>query len=498
MGLKLYNTLTRKTEEFVPVEPGRVRMYVCGPTVYGHAHLGHGKSYVSFDVLCRYLRYLGYTVTYVQNITDVGHLTDDADEGEDKLAKQAQKEHRHPMAIAEFYTRSYFEDMDALNCLRPDICPRATGHIPEQIELTETLIEKGFAYVVNGSVYFDVTRFPGYGKLSGRNIEEMQAGARIEVNSEKRNAADFALWKKAEPNHIMQWNSPWGRGYPGWHLECSVMSMKYLGTTIDIHGGGIENQFPHHECEIAQSEAANGCPFVKYWVHHNMVTVDGQKMGKSLGNFITLKQIFKEGHKNLTRTYDPLAVRQLILQSHYRSPIDFSDAALSAAQSGYDRIKNAHIGLIRKMDRLGVAPDSPNGRCEEHIQHRLDEFKQRFEEAMDNDLNTSVALSVIFEMIKWMAPFLDDSSTSVESLQEIEAVFNQIGSTLGLLKDEYPEAYGADEGLLDHLICLMIEQRQAARKNRDFAASDAIRDKLAGFGIILEDKPGGLTAWRRQ
>jgi cysteinyl-tRNA synthetase len=251
----------------------------------------------------------------VQNITDVGHLTDDADEGEDKLAKQAQKEHRHPMAIAEFYTRSYFEDMDALNCLRPDICPRATGHIPEQIELTETLIEKGFAYVVNGSVYFDVTRFPGYGKLSGRNIEEMQAGARIEVNSEKRNAADFALWKKAEPNHIMQWNSPWGRGYPGWHLECSVMSMKYLGTTIDIHGGGIENQFPHHECEIAQSEAANGCPFVKYWVHHNMVTVDGQKMGKSLGNFITLKQIFKEGHERLSRTYDPPAVRQLILQS---------------------------------------------------------------------------------------------------------------------------------------------------------------------------------------
>ncbi|NLW83718.1 MAG: cysteine--tRNA ligase [Phycisphaerae bacterium] len=491
MSFKLYNTLTRKTEDFVPVEPGRVRMYVCGPTVYGHAHLGHAKSYVSFDILLRYLRYLGLSVTYVQNITDVGHLTDDADAGEDKLAKQAQKEHRHPMAIAEYYTRSYFEDMDAINCLRPDICPRATGHIPEQIELTQTLIDKGYAYEANGSVYFDVTKFPGYGKLSGRNIEEMQAGARVEVSGEKHHPADFALWKKAEPNHIMQWNSPWGRGYPGWHLECSVMSMKYLGKTIDIHGGGIENQFPHHECEIAQSEAANDCPFVKYWVHHNMVTVDGQKMGKSLGNFITLKQIFKDGHERLTRTYDPLAVRQLILQSHYRSPIDFSDAALSAAQSGYDRITDA---VLKVRKQITSAPD---GAADSAVLSQLAAMKDKFEAAMNDDLNTAVALSVLFEMVK-LVTTLPDSGTAKATLQAIDAQFRTLGGdVLGIVKDDYAVAGGTDDAILDHLIGLLIEQRQTARKNKDFAASDAIRDKLASFGVVLEDKPGNITTWRR-
>jgi cysteinyl-tRNA synthetase len=345
MALKLYNTLSRKVEEFKPVEEGKVSMYVCGPTVYGHGHLGHAKSYISFDIVVRFLRYLGYNVTYVQNITDVGHLTDDADEGEDKLAVAAKKEHIHPMALAEMYTASFFEDMDTLNCVRPDISPRATGHIPEQIELVETLMEKGYAYEANGSVYFDISKFPEYGKLSGRNVEDMQSGARVAVSQEKRNPCDFALWKKAEPNHIMQWNSPWGKGYPGWHLECSVMSMKYLGQTIDIHGGGMENQFPHHECEIAQSEAANGVQFVKYWLHNNMVTVNGQKMGKSLGNFINLKDLFAGEHETLSRSYDPLAVRQLILQSHYRSPIDFSDAGLTAAQSGYDKITDAVIAL---------------------------------------------------------------------------------------------------------------------------------------------------------
>src|SRR5512137_2970523 len=320
MALRLYNSLTRRTEEFTPIVEGKVGIYVCGPTVYGHAHLGHAKSYISFDVLVRYLRYLDYSVTYVQNITDVGHLTDDADAGEDKIAKAALKERKHPMALAEYYTRSYFEDMDKLNVIRPDISPRASGHIVEQIELVKTLLAKRYAYEVNGSVYFDVAKFPGYGKLSGRNTEEMQAGARVEVSSDKKNPADFALWKKAEPNHIMQWPSPWGMGFPGWHLECSVMSMKYLGVTLDIHGGGLENQFPHHECEIAQSEAANDAPFVRYWVHNNMVTVDGQKMGKSLGNFITLKQAFAGNHERLKQAYEPLAIRQLVLNSHYRSP----------------------------------------------------------------------------------------------------------------------------------------------------------------------------------
>jgi len=347
MGLKLYNSLTRGKVEFKPLKKGKVGIYVCGPTVYGHAHLGHAKSYVSFDCLVRYLRYLGFSVTYVQNITDVGHLTDDADEGEDKVAEAAKKEKIHPMALAESYTRSYFEDMDRLNCVRPDISPRASGHIIEQIELVKTLVEKGYAYEVNGSVYFDVSKFKEYGKLSGRNIEEMQAGARVEVSPDKRNPVDFALWKKAQPDHIMQWPSPWGMGFPGWHLECSVMAMKYLGNTIDIHGGGLDNIFPHHECEIAQSEAANGQQFVRYWLHNNMVTVDGKKMSKSLNNFITLEEAFSGHHERLTRSYDPLAIRQLVLNSHYRSPLDFSDAALFAAQSGYEKITET-VKAVRK------------------------------------------------------------------------------------------------------------------------------------------------------
>ncbi|MCI0499810.1 MAG: cysteine--tRNA ligase [Planctomycetales bacterium] len=491
MSFRLYNTLTRKTEEFQPLEAGRVGMYVCGPTVYGHAHLGHGKSYVSFDILLRYLRYLGYSVSYVQNITDVGHLTDDADAGEDKISKQAQREKKHPMAIAEYYTRSYFEDMDALNCIRPDISPRATGHIPEQIELVQTLLDKGYAYAVNGSVYFDVSKFGAYGKLSGRNVEEMQAGARVDVNAEKRHPADFALWKKAEPGHVMQWNSPWGRGYPGWHLECSVMSMKYLGKTIDIHGGGIENQFPHHECEIAQSEAANGVPFVRYWVHHNMVTVDGQKMGKSLGNFITLKQIFKEGHQRLSRLYNPLAVRQLILQSHYRSPIDFSDAALTAAQSGYDRITEAVLAVRKAMNT------ALTGQADADVVKQLDTMRQKFETAMNDDLNTAVALSVIFEMLK-LANQVVSGKTTQATLNAVNDQFIKLGGeVLGIVKDEYAIAGGGDEQLLEHLIGLMIEQRQTARKKKDFAASDRIRNKLTEFGIVLEDSPAGTT-WRRQ
>lgn len=492
MGLKLHNTLSRKTEEFKPLHEGRVGIYVCGPTVYGHAHLGHAKSYVSFDVLVRYLRYLGYSVTYIQNITDVGHLTDDADSGEDKLAVAARREHKHPMALAEYYTASYFADMDQLQCVRPDISPRATGHIPEQIALVKTLIDKGCAYEVNGSVYFEVAKFPGYGKLSGRSVEDMQAGARVEVSPEKRHPADFALWKKAEPNHIMQWESPWGMGYPGWHLECSVMSMKYLGPTIDIHGGGIENQFPHHECEIAQSEAANGVQFVRYWLHNNMVTVNGQKMGKSLGNFITLKQLFSGQHETLSRAYDPLAVRQLILQSHYRSPIDFSDAALTAAQSGYDRIAEAVIALRKQIGR------AKRGAIDASAATELERLKGRFEEAMNDDLNTAVALSVIFELVKLSNRLVAESSVTVETLQAVEDTFNRLGGdVLGIVRKEYPHAAGGDEALVDHLIGLLIQQRQEARKKKDFAAADAIRNKLAEFGIVLEDSPAGTT-WRRQ
>jgi len=492
MKLSLYNSLTRRKEEFKPLREGKVGIYVCGPTVYGHAHLGHAKSYISFDVLVRYLRYLGYSVVYVQNITDVGHLTDDADEGQDKLEVAAQKEKKHPMALAEFYTHSYFEDMDRLNCLRPDISPRASGHIVEQIELVKILHRKGYAYEANGSVYFDVSAFKDYGKLSGRKIEEMIAGSRVEVSPDKCSPVDFALWKKAEPNHIMQWPSPWGMGYPGWHLECSVMSMKYLGQTIDIHGGGLENKFPHHECEIAQSEAANGVQFVRYWLHNNMVTVDGQKMGKSLGNFITLKQVFSGAHERLTRNYDPPAVRQLVLNSHYRSPLDFSDAALFAAQSGYDRITEAVLALRRRI------PAAKEGKVDDKVGAQLDQFREKFEAAMDDDLNTSIALSVVFELVRLANRLLADDAISAETLGAVDDLFRRLGGeVLGIVREEYEDVGVGDEEVVDKLVAILIEQRAEARMKKDFAVADAIRDKLDEIGIMLEDKPDA-TGWRKK
>src|ERR1700690_2174042 len=327
MPLTIYNTLTRQKEEFKHLRDGYVGMYVCGPTVYSDSHIGHGKSNVSFDIIFRYLRYLGNKVLYVQNITDVGHLPDD---GEDRMLKQSRINKVHPMQIAETITRSYFEDMDALNVVRPDISPRASGHIIEQIEIVKKLLANGHAYEVNGSVYFDVRKFKNYGKLSRRTIDDMKEGTRVELKTEKRNPEDFALWKRAEPEHIMRWPSPWGEGFPGWHIECSAMSMKYLGETFDIHGGGLDNQFPHHECEIAQSESATGKPFVKYWIHNNLVTVGGQKMSKSLGNVMLLKDAFKK--------YSPLVVRFFILQSHYRSTLDFTNEALEGASKGLEKL----------------------------------------------------------------------------------------------------------------------------------------------------------------
>ena len=499
MGLNLHNSLTKRTEEFKPLKEGQVGIYVCGPTVYGHAHLGHAKSYVSFDVLVRYLRYLGYSVTYIQNITDVGHLTDDADAGEDKLVVAAKKEKKHPMALAEYYTRSYFEDMDKLNCVRTDISPRASGHIVEQIELVKTLLDKGYAYEVNGSVYFDVSKFKDYGKLSGRNIEEMQAGARVEVSPDKKNPADFALWKKAEANHIMQWPSPWGVGFPGWHLECSVMSMKYLGKTIDIHGGGMENKFPHHECEIAQSEAANDAQFVRYWLHNNMVTVDGQKMGKSLNNFITLKQAFANSpepkHDKLSRKYDPLAVRQLILTSHYRSPIDFSDAALTAAQSGYDKI-TATVLAVRKQSNLAA-----HGRVDAKVADELMKLKKKFEDAMNDDLNTSIGLSVMFDLVRLSGKLLEDSGTTKETLLAVDDTFRKLGGgVLGIVKESYANTeITADERerlVVNLFIDGKIAERKNAKQRKDFSKADAIRDELNKNGIVLEDKADGTTVWR--
>ncbi|MCK4283823.1 MAG: cysteine--tRNA ligase, partial [Candidatus Brocadiae bacterium] len=321
--LKVYNSLGRELEEFKPLREGFIGIYVCGPTVYGHSHIGHAKSYVSFDVIVRYLRYRfpHHRVRYVQNITDVGHLTDDADMGEDKVGLRARELGIEPMEVVETFTRSYFEDMDALNVLRPDISPRPSGHIPEQIEIIRNLLDRGHAYEVNGSVYFDVSSWPQYGRLSGRSVDDQIEGTRVESSEEKRHPADFALWKRAEPGHVMRWSSPWGEGFPGWHLECSVMATKYLGETADIHGGGIENMFPHHENEIAQSEAATGKPFVRCWLHNGMVTVEGQKMGKSLGNFITLKDAFA-GEPPLDQPVRPLVMRYFVLTSHYRSPLD--------------------------------------------------------------------------------------------------------------------------------------------------------------------------------
>jgi len=492
MALTLHNSLTRRKEDFEPLEKGKVGIYVCGPTVYGDAHLGHAKSYVSFDVLVRYLRYLGYSVTYIQNITDVGHLTDDADEGDDKIAEAAKKEKKHPMALAEYYTRSYFEDMDKLNCVRPDISPRASGHITEQIDLVKTLLEKGYAYEVNGSVYFDVSKFKDYGKLSGRNTDEMMAGARVEVSPDKKNPADFALWKKAEPNHIMQWPSPWGMGFPGWHLECSVMSMKYLGPTIDIHGGGLENQFPHHECEIAQSEAANGTQFVRYWLHNNMVTVDSQKMGKSLDNFITLKQAFSGAHERLTKAYDPLAVRQLILNSHYRSPLDFSDSALFAAQSGYNRITETVEALRKKIDT------AEEGQPDSEVTEQLEKLKEKFETAMNDDLNTSIALSVIFELVRLAGKLLEDNDTTAETLTAVNDSFTKLGGDcLGIVKDQYSQTGSADHVCLDGAVNIVIKERNNAREQKDFAKADELREQLEKIGIVLEDKPDA-TQWRRK
>jgi cysteinyl-tRNA synthetase len=444
--------------------------------------------------LVRYLRYLGYDVTYVQNITDVGHLLGDTNEGEDRMLVAAKREHKHPMAVAEFYTRSYFEDMDKLNCVRPDISPRATGHIIEQIELVKKLLEKGDAYEANGSVYFDVSKFEDYGKLSGRKVEDMMAGARVEVSPEKKHPADFALWKKAEANHIMQWPSPWGMGFPGWHLECSVMSTKYLGQPFDIHGGGLDNKFPHHECEIAQAEAATGKQFVRYWLHNNMVTVDGQKMSKSLNNFITLKQVFTDSsepkHERLSRKYDPLAVRQLILNSHYRSPLDFSDEALHAAQSGYDKLTDAVIALRRQIK------NAPNDPIDSDTANRLKEAKEKFETAMNDDLNTAVALSIMFELTNLANDLLAKGATS-ETLVAIDNMFMQLGGdVLGIVRENYPQQGEGDAAMLDKLVGIIIEQRNAARQKKDFAASDVLRKRIEEVGIVLEDKPGGVTTWR--
>ncbi len=481
----LYNSLSRQKEKFVPTEEGKLGIYVCGPTVYNHSHIGHGKSYVSFDAIVRFFRFVGYKVLYVQNITDVGHLTDNADEGDDKIEKEAKRDRVNPMAIVETFMRSYFEDMDRLGIERPDISPRATGHIIEQIELAKKLTAQGFAYEAGGNVYFDVSKFPQYGRLSGKKVEDLIAGARIDVRSEKKNPADFALWKRAEAGHIMRWPSPWGEGFPGWHLECSAMSMKYLGQTFDIHGGGLDNQFPHHECEIAQSEAATGKPFVKYWLHNNMVTVNGTKMSKSLGNFVTLKDAFAR--------FDPITIRFFILQSHYRSPLDYSEEAVEGAGKGLERLKN----IMRELKALGG--DSAKAVNFDDLPEEPVDLKRYYGEwlaAMADDFNTPAAIAVLFEMFKDINTLLGSGvGVTVDVASQLYAFTRTLaGEVLGIIPGE--DAGAAGKNIENDLANLLIKMRADARKNKDFKAADAIRSQLQDIGVILEDKKDGTTVYK--
>ena len=473
--LHIYNTLSREKEKFEPIEDGFIGIYVCGPTVYGDPHLGHAKSYVSFDLVVRYLKYLGYKVRYVQNITDVGHLTDDADQGEDKLEKQAQIEKLEPMEIAEKYTYNYFRDMDKLQVLRPDISPRATGHIIEQIEMVKKLIENGHAYETDGNVYFDVSSDENYGKLSGRSVEEQESGSRVETASDKRSPEDFALWKRAGDDHIMKWPSPWGKGYPGWHVECSAMSTKYLGKNFDIHGGGLDNQFPHHECEIAQSECAYHEPFANYWMHNNMVTLEGQKMGKSLGNAISLDEFFRGEHELLSRAWDPQVIRFFLLQSHYRSTTDFSEDALDGAESGLRNLQDI-IRLLQNTDP---------GKAEEYDVASL---KEKLEAKLNDDFNSAQAIAVLFEELKKVRKSVNQGDIP-QNLDEVNTFLeNFVDGVLGIWPKEKASS---GDNKTEQLVELLIDLRTRARENKNFELADAIRDRLSEMGIELMDKPEG-------
>jgi cysteinyl-tRNA synthetase len=481
MALQVYNYLTRQKEVFKPLERGRVHMYVCGPTVYDHAHLGHAKLYVAMDVVVRYLRFLGYKVRYVQNITDVGHLLDT---GEDRILKGARRERVEPMELVETYTRSYFEDMDALGVVRPNISPRASAHIPEQIEWIKTLIEKGYAYEVDGNVYFSVEKFPEYGKLSGRKVEELEPGARVEVREEKRHPADFALWKRAEPEHILRWPSPWGWGYPGWHIECSVMAAKYLGETFDIHGGGLENIFPHNECEIAQAEAVTGKPFARYWILTGSLTVDGVKMSKSLGNFLTIKDALK--------LYRPEVIRAFILSAHYRGPLDYSREAMQAAEQGVRRLHNTVRAVRARMKETAM----PEGTADLSYISNLDPYREAFLAAMDDDFNTPKAMATLHELARMVNRMLDSGQPiNHGTLAAIDQMFSELGGQiLGIIPDQL-EPPEVRSGLVDGLMDLILSIRQEYRAAKDWARADAIRQRLAELGIIVEDRPEGPT-WR--
>ena len=482
-NLFVYNTLSRKKEAFEPLHPPYVGMYVCGPTVYGDAHLGHARPAIAFDLVFRYLQHKGYKVRYVRNITDVGHLENDADEGEDKLAKKARLEQLEPMEVAHFYTGRYHRAMDLLGVLPPSIEPCASGHIIEQIEAVKSILAQGLAYESNGSIYFDVEKYNSkgerYGSLSGRILEDLQANTRsLEGQDDKRSPFDFALWKKAAPEHIMRWPSPWSDGFPGWHIECTAMSHKYLGREFDIHGGGMDLMFPHHECEIAQNIAAYGTDGAKYWIHNNMITINGRKMGKSLGNSITLEEFFTGSHELLERAYSPMTIRFFILQAHYRSTLDFSNEALEAAGKGLERLMKGVAALEK------IAPSATST-------VDVSDLESRFREAMDDDLNSSVAISALFDWVRIINQLHDGSrticKTDHERLKKLvhEMVFDILG-----LRDERTEE--ADD-LVSPLVNILLDMRAQAKQNRDWATSDNIRDSLAAIGIKVKDNKDGSS-----
>ena len=485
--LYLTNTLTRSKELFKPIHEGRVGMYVCGPTVYGDAHLGHARPGVTYDVLFRLLKYLGYKVRYVRNITDVGHLEHDADEGEDKIAKKARLEQLEPMEVVQYYTERYHEAMRQLNVESPSIEPRASGHIIEQIEAIKKILEAGYAYESNGSIYFDVRKYNRdhhYGVLSGRTLEATLEGTRsLDGQGDKHAPYDFALWKKAEPQHIMRWPSPWGDGFPGWHLECSVMGAKYLGEEFDIHGGGMDLMFPHHECEIAQNVASRGTQGVHYWVHNNMITIGGQKMGKSLGNFITLPQLFSGDHKLLAQAYTPMTIRFFILQAHYRSTLDFSNDALQAAEKGYKRLMQAwrELGSIPAGARSDVEGKALSSEVLAIIDAVMD--------ALCDDLNTPIAIAHLFDAVK----LINGGKLAPGDKVALKVFFDEVvGGVLGL-KDEEAGASGKAEKALDGVMSLVLEARKKAREEKNWAESDRIRDTLSSFGITVKDTKEGAT-----
>lgn len=478
--LFVYNTLSRKKEVFEPINPPFVGMYVCGPTVYGDAHLGHARPAVSFDLIYRYLKHLGYNVRYVRNITDVGHLVNDADQGEDKIAKKARLEKLEPMEIVQYYTQSYHKNMEQLNTLSPNIEPRATGHIIDQIEMVKKIIDNGFAYVVNGSVYFDVEKYNkkhNYGKLSGRNLESLRTNTRtLQMQDEKKNNFDFALWKKALPEHIMRWPSPWSDGFPGWHIECSTMSTKYLGERFDIHGGGMDLVFPHHESEIAQSVAANKTEPVKYWIHNNMITIKGQKMGKSLNNFITLNDLFSGNNKVLSQAFSPMTIRFFILQAHYRSTLDFSNEALIAAEKGLKKLLN----VFNVFDKLKTSGKSS---------FDVKEIQDKCYQAMNDDFNSPIVIAHLFDAVRMINSVKDNKETiSAPDLELLKKIFNVfVFEILGLKSEKDND----QTELIDGLMQMILSVRQNAKNNKDYATSDKIRDELLKLNIKVKDTKDG-------